>query len=261
MHADVLSITRQDGIEVWTVNRPDAHNAIAPTVMAALSAAVSRAATDAFLRAVVLTGAGNDTFVSGADLKFLRDASPDARLQNDCGMTAALEGLANLPVPIIGALNGQVIGGGVEVALACDLLIAEPHSQVTVKHVAMGISPGWGGFRRLAARVGRGLAAKLLLTAAPVSADEALRAGLFDEVVAPRAALPRALELAQAAARTSPSALAATKALLGRAYACPITLAEEQTLFEVRAASLDHREALTAFFARRPPQYRPRGEG
>jgi enoyl-CoA hydratase/carnithine racemase len=262
MHDDALRITSEDGgIEVWTVNRPEARNAIDPRVAAALTRAVSAARASRSLRAIVLTGAGDAAFVSGADLKFLRDARAEERAANDRCMTEALESLSELPVPVFGALGGPVIGGGVEVALACDVRIGEPHTTFTVKHVAMGISPGWGGFRRLVACVGRSTAAKLLLTATTMPAEEALRVGLVDELCPKGEALTRALELARAVVHSSPSAVADTKALLSRAYTSEISLDEEQALFVARTVAGDHREALEAFFAKRAPAFAPRGEG
>jgi len=262
MHDDVFRIVPHDhGIEIWTIDRPDARNAIDARVAAALNEAVAAARSNPALRAIVLTGSGQVAFVSGADLKFLRDASLAERAANDRAVTEALEGLSDLPVPVIGALNGAVIGGGVEVALACDLRIGEPHSTFTVKHAAMGISPGWGGFRRLVACVGRSTAAKLLLTAATMPAEEALRVGLLDELAPEGGAVARAHELARAVAKNSPSAVADTKALLRRGYACGFTLEDEQALFVARTVAGDHREALNAFFAKRAPAYKPRGEG
>lgn len=263
MHEDVLRIDSEDDgrIAIWTVNRPDARNAIDPRVAAALTRAVSAARANPTLRAVVLTGTGDAAFVSGADLKFLRDASAEERAANDRCMTEALESLSELPVPVIGALGGPVIGGGVEVALACDVRIGEPHTSFTVKHVAMGISPGWGGFRRLIACVGRSTAAKLLLTATTMPAEEALRVGLLDELTARAGALARARELAAAVVQSSPSAVADTKALLAQGYLDGLSLEEEQALFVARTHAGDHREALAAFFAKRTPVFAPRGQG
>src|SRR5690606_19964298 len=129
------------------------------------------------------TGSGETAFVAGADLKLMRDAAPERRAANDTRMLRSLERLEGLPVPVLCALNGAVIGGGSEIALACDLRIAEPHASLTFKHAAMGVSPGWGGLARLCTLVGYSTAARLLFTATPLSAEDALRVGLVDEVV------------------------------------------------------------------------------
>jgi enoyl-CoA hydratase/carnithine racemase len=171
---------------------------------------------------------------------------------------ALLGRIEALPLPVIAAINGAAIGGGTEVALACDLRLAEPSASFTFKHAAMGVTPGWGGLARLAATVGRGTAAKLLFTAQPISAQEAQQLGLVDELVAPGALRQRALELAQVIAQNSPSTVAALKGLLRRAYAGELSLEEEQRVFHASARSADHAEALSAFFAKRPARFSPR---
>ena len=202
---------------------------------------------------MVLTGAGDSVFVSGADLKFLRDADPERRALNDSRMLALMDRLEALPVPVIAALNGAVIGGGSEIAFACDLRIAEPHSTITMKHAAMGVSPGWGGLARLAGLVGRSVAGKLMFTALPVSPEEALRVGLVDELVGTGASRERALELARAIAKNSPSTVSEMKRLLWLTYRVgPEKSREvEREVFLGRASSADHKEALAAFFDRR----------
>jgi enoyl-CoA hydratase len=250
-------------VSVWTFDRPQARNAIDESVVNGLERALAEAEQDAALRAVVLTGSGQAAFVSGADLKFLRDAPPAQREANDARMLALMERLEQLPVPVIAALNGPVVGGGSEIAMACDLRIAEPHVTITLKHAAMGVSPGWGGLARLAGLVGRSAAAKLLFTALPIAAEEALCVGLVDELVEPGHSLARARELAEAVTRVSPSTVAELKRLLWLTYAVGPQLSrnEERRTFLARSRSADHAEALAAFFERRPANFRPRGQG
>jgi enoyl-CoA hydratase/carnithine racemase len=176
-------------------------------------------------------------------------------------MLGLMQRLETLPVPVLAALNGAVVGGGSEIAVACDLRIAEPHVTITMKHAAMGVSPGWGGLARLAGLVGRSTAAKLLFTALPITAQEALRVGLIDEVVEPSHARTRALELAQAVCQTSPTTVAEIKRLLWATYQAADSAADERRTFLARSVSHDHSEALAAFFERRAPLFRPRGEG
>jgi enoyl-CoA hydratase/carnithine racemase len=250
-------------IQVWTFNRPHARNAIDEDMALGLEHALAAAEQATQLRAVVRTGSGESTFVSGADLQFLRDASPERRAANDTRMLELLQRLEELPVPVIGALNGAVVGGGSEIAVACDLRIAEPHVTITMKHAAMGVSPGWGGLARLSGLVGRSTAAKLLFTAVPIAAQEALRVGLIDEVVGPGHAKARSLELAQAICQTSPTTVAEMKRLLWATYRQGATLSapDERRTFLARSVSQDHGEALVAFFEKRAAIFRPRGEG
>lgn len=246
------------GIHIWTVDRPAARNAMSVEIADLLGQAVDAVERDRSVRAVILTGAGNAAFVSGADLKFLHSASPEQRAEMDARMLALLSRIEALDLPVIAALNGAVVGGGMEVALACDIRIADAHVQLTFKHAAMGVTPGWGGFRRLVACVGRSTAARMLFTAQPLSAQEALRVQLIDEVVEGKSARERALELAQAICQTSPGTVRELKRVLSHAYAGPLTLEEEQRVFLASTKSADHAEALSAFFAKRAPAFQPR---
>lgn len=255
-----LTRERTNDVEIWTFDRPAARNAIDPELAGELATAVAQAERDGDLRALVLTGAGDQAFIAGADLKFLRAAEPEVRAELDQTMVELLARLEALPVPVIAALNGVAVGGGTEVALACDMRIAEPHASFTFKHARMGVTPGWGGLGRLVSLVGRGTASKLLFTAQPMDAEEALRAGLVDEVVGPKKARTRALELAEQIAENSPSAVADLKRLLSLAYrqGPALTSAEERRTFLERAHASDHTEALSAFFERRTPRFQPR---
>jgi enoyl-CoA hydratase len=246
------------GIQLWTVDRPSARNAMSVEIAARLERALDDVERDRSVRAVILTGAGNAAFVSGADLKFLQSAEPDARAAMDSAMLALLRRLEALDLPVIAALNGAVVGGGMEVMLACDMRIAEPHVQLTFKHAAMGVTPGWGGFARLVACVGRGTAARLLFTAQPIDAEEALRVQLVDEIVHDQSARERALELAEAVCQTSPGTVRELKRVLRKAYAGPLTLEEEQRVFLESTKSADHKEALSALFEKRAPKFEPR---
>jgi enoyl-CoA hydratase len=255
--SDILRVETSDQVRVWTVNRPAARNAINAEVAGALELALAEAESDPALRALILTGVG-EAFISGADLKFLRSAAPEARLAMDARVLELARRIEALPMPVIAAVNGVAIGGGTELALACDLRIAEPHVTFTFKHAAMGVTPGWGGLARLAATVGRGAAAKLLFTALPVAADEALRIGLIDEIAAPGKATEHALARARAIAMNSPATVGALKLLLRSAYANRLTAEEEQRVFQESTRSADHAEALDAFFAKRPARFAPR---
>jgi enoyl-CoA hydratase/carnithine racemase len=245
---------------VWVVDRPQARNAIDEQVLDGFEAAVTAAEADSTLRAAVLTGEGDAAFIAGADLKLLRSASPEARSSLDGRMYSLLARIEALPFPVIAALNGVVMGGGAEVALACDLRVAETDAAITFKQAAMAVTPGWGGLGRLASLVGRGTASKLLFTAQPMKSDEALRCGLYDEVVANGLGKIRALELADTIAENSPGAIADMKRLLTRVYrdGALASASEERSTFLARAQSADHAEALAAFFERRAPKFEER---
>ena len=253
--SELVHEERCGDVRVWTIDSPRARNAIDGAVADALAARITDAENDPALRAVILTGAGDAVFCAGADLKLLSGGPEEERAAVDARVHALLARLEALPLPVIGALNGVAMGGGCEVALACDLRIAEAHASVTFKHAAMSVTPGWGGLARLARVVGPGIAAKLLFTALPMTADEALRVGLFDEVVPKGKARARALALCAAISETSPSAVANLKWLLQRSYGGVLTDEEERRVFLARTVSDDHREALAAFVDKRTPRF------
>lgn len=253
--SEFVNIERIGQTVVWTVDRPAARNAIDDAVVGELEAALAAAQRDPALRAVVLTGGGESAFISGADLKLLSSGQTTLRAEVDARVLAVLEGMAQLPVPVIAALNGQVLGGGCEVALACDMRIAEPHSSVTFKHASLSVTPGWGGMARLTRVVPSGIAAKLFFTALPIDAEEARRVGLFDEVVAKGESRSRALALAAEVEKNSASAVADLKHLLRLGYAGALDQAEETRVFLARTTSADHLEALAAFRDKRRPRF------
>lgn len=263
MTADVrarpLKIERIDRTLVWTIDRPEAKNALNRETMALLLQAAEDARRDPTLRAVVITGAG-DAFVSGGDLRELRDATTEAQATafSEAGaeLCARLEAL---PVPVIAALPGPALGGGAELALACDLRVADARATMSFRQVRMGVTTAWGTVARLVALVGRSTAARLLYTSHDLSAADAKVAGLVDEVVANGSCTEVAIAWALDATQGSPAAIASMKALLRTACAPSDALAaEERRRFVETWTGPDHAEAMSAYFERRPPKWRER---
>ena len=238
-------------VVVWTIDRPQQRNALDLATMTALAGAV-RAAASSQARAAILTATG-DIFVAGGDLKELSGhTAADAERLTDVG-AALTSALVALPFPVIAALNGPVIGGGAEIAIACDLRIGHPRARLSFKQVRMGVTTSWGSVPRLTGIVGTGSAARLLYAAHDLAAHECLRIGLYDAVDDD----PRALALSWAAdiAAGAPSAIAAMKELVQTAGD---TRALERERFVSRWSSGDHEEAVTAFFGKRPAVFGPR---
>jgi enoyl-CoA hydratase/carnithine racemase len=253
-----LAVERRGDVEIWSLSRPEAKNALDAASFAALGAAVGRARTDAALRAVVLTGAG-DTFASGGDLRELRTATTeaDAVRVSELGRSVC-DGIASLPVPVLAALPGAAIGGGAELSVACDLRVADARASISFKHARMGVTTAWGVLGKLVAMVGPGAASRLLLAGHAVGAEEALRLGLVDAVTDDGGCVARALAWADDVARAAPGAVARLKALLREATgpAAPLR-ALERDLFVAAWTSADHREAVEAFFGKRDPRWLP----
>lgn len=256
--AETVRLSREGGVVLLTIDRPEVKNALDLETIEALSEIVEGLARDPGVRAVVLTGAGG-AFISGGDLKdFLRLDAPQAGKQMARRMQSVVARLEALEVPVIAAMEGVALGGGAEVSLACDMRIASESLRLAFKQVSLGIMVGWGGGQRLLRLVGRSRALRLLLTGASLTAEQALRIGLVDEVVPPGEAVGAALGLAREIAAQPTRAVRATKralhhgAELGRAEAA----AFEAECFATLWGSPDHREAVAALMEKRAPSFR-----
>lgn len=252
----MLRVERQGPILVWTIDRPQAKNALNRATFEELLDRVREAALDRDVRAAVLTGSGH-MFVAGADLREMhgRQTPQEAEQLSDRGY-ALTTAMAELPFPVIAALPGPAIGGGAELALACDLRVADVRAYITFKHVRMGVTTSWGTLPRLVALVGTGPAARLLYTAHELTAAEGKLLGLINEVTENGLAIPTALAWASDIALGSPKAVAEMKRLF-RTVTDPGAdiRALERRCFIDTASGPDHRDAVEAFFERRPPQW------
>lgn len=252
-----IDVERRDTVALVTVNRPEALNAIDLEHAQALRAALEQLATDGAVRAAVLTGAGEKAFVAGADIRYMHGLSPlEARKWGELGHRCA-ELLETMPKPTIAAVNGFALGGGCELALACDLRLAASTAKLGQPEINLGIMPGWGGSQRLARTTTLGYAKELVFTGRTVGGEEALARGLVNEVHEPAELLPRALALAGELAGKSPLALAAAKEATNLACSGDHrdNLNAEAMLFSLLFASEDQSEGMAAFVEKREPRF------
>ncbi len=252
-----VDVARADGIATVTMNRPEALNAFTSEQLAAMLETIRSLRGDRSVRCVILTGAGARAFAAGADIKEMVDKTGDqgaafGRLGH--AVAGALEGL---PQPTIAAVNGFALGGGTEVALACDIRLASENAVFAQPEVTLGILPGWGATQRLTRLVGPGLAAEIILSGRRVNADEALRIGLVNAVYPSDRLMAEALKLANQIAANSPRALAAAKRAMQLAFngATASGLDTEARLFGESFGTADQREGMTAFIEKRPPVF------
>src|SRR5919204_75114 len=250
-------VERKDGAALVTLDRPDALNALNRAQLTELRDRLAELAADDEVRAVVLTGAGDRAFAAGADIKEMEPMSVDeahawGALGHECGRL-----LETMPKPTIAAINGFALGGGCELALACDIRYASTDAKVGQPETNIGIVPGWGGTQRLPRMVGIGVAKELIYSGRMVDAEEALRVGLVNAVFPPQELLERALELARSLAAKSPLVLAAAKELVNRSLQGDLGagLDDEAGKFAQLFASEDQKEGMRAFLEKREPRF------
>lgn len=251
----MIRVDREDAVAIVTVDRQDALNALDVATLSQLRDELRTLAEDDAARAVVLTGAGDRAFVAGADIKYMSGLEVDEA--KEWGALGHETGhlLETMAKPTIAAVNGFALGGGCELALACDIRYASSRAKLGQPEVNLGIIPGWGGTQRLARVCGLGVAKELIFTGRTVDADEALRIGLVTGVHDP--VLDKARQTAQLLASKSPVALRAMKDLANRALAGDhgANLEAEAECFGELFASEDATEGLTAFVEKREPKF------
>lgn len=254
----VIKISDQAGVRTITVNRPEQHNALNRDVVEALGRAIEDAEGNAEIGSLVLTGAGDKSFVAGADIAEMMEASPEEAERIARNAASVHERLRRCGKPSIAAVNGYCMGGGLELAIACDIRMAATSAIFALPEIRLGVIPGAGGATRLARIIGDGPARALCLTGAPIDAARAFALGLVTELVEPAelkiAAQKRAAELAAFGA----AALAQLKGVLDRSADCDLATAEalEQKAFALCFASPDQRKGMKAFLEKRKPRFR-----
>jgi enoyl-CoA hydratase len=252
-----VEVSRQGAVAVVTVSRPEALNALNSETNALLLAAVGELSADEGVRAVVLTGAGEKSFVAGADIPEMSTLTAEKARRFGALGQAVMSGIETAPQPWIAAVNGYALGGGCELALACDIRLAAENAKFGQPEVTLGITPGFGGTQRLPRNVGDGWAKYLVLSGRHIRADEALRIGLVQGVYARDELMPQALKLAGEMASRSPLAMRYCKAAVHAAADSDITTGQgiERDLFALSFATSDQTEGMAAFLDKRPPEY------
>jgi len=247
----------KDGVGIATINRPEALNALNSTVIEELSALVNEIENDKALRALVITGEGR-SFVAGADIA--EQCPLDLAGGRAWGRrgSALFRRIELLEIPTIAAVNGFALGGGCELAMACDIILASEKAKFGQPEVGLGITPGFSGTQRLARRIGAARAKELIFSGKMIKAEEAKEMGLVNAVHAPEALMDAAMEMAQSFAKNAPIAVKYSKACIDRGLQTDLDsgIAMENELFAMCFGTEDQKEGMTAFLEKRPAQFK-----
>jgi len=254
---ETLLCDKRDGVGYVTINRPQRLNALNRQVIDELLGVFEDLRRDAEVRVAILTGSGDKAFVAGADINELAALAPVEGEETARRGQRVLDLIENLGKPVIAAINGYALGGGCELAMACTLRIAAESARLGQPEVKLGLIPGYGGTQRLPRLIGKSQAVEIILTGEPVSAQEAFRLGLVNQVVPADDLIPAAERLAQRIIAAAP--LAVRFALEAVQRGMEVSTAEgqalEAALFGLTCTTADMKEGTRAFLEKRPPKF------
>jgi enoyl-CoA hydratase len=253
-YTSILAETRGK-VGLITIHRPQAMNALNPELLGELFQALTAYEVDPSIGAMLITGSER-AFAAGADIKFMAGASSAEMRAN--GFVELFDGLRKIKKPVIAAVSGFALGGGCELALACDLIIASETARFGQPEVSIGVIPGAGGTQRLARALGKVIAMEMVLNNRTLSASEALEFGLVNRVVPVELLLEESLSMASEIAGRAPLAVAAAKQAVNNAFEFSLSagLSEERNIFYALFDTFDQKEGMQAFLEKRKPQWR-----
>jgi len=253
-----IRFEKKSQIAYLTIDRPKVLNALNMATMQELRQAFAAIKEDAEVRVAILTGSGEKAFVAGADIGELSQHTPVSAKEYTHQGQATIDAIENLGKPVIACINGFALGGGCELAMACTMRLASDNAKLGQPEVKLGLMPGYGGTQRLPRLVGRGIAMQLVLTGEMISAQEAHRIGLVNEVVPSAELIPRAEAIAAKIVANAPLAIQYAMEAVNHGLDLPLAegLFLEATLFGVCCATEDKNEGTKAFLEKRPAQFK-----
>lgn len=254
---DIVRLQSESGIAGITLNRPESLNALNPDLLATLERTFDELAKDQNLRVVTLTGAGPKAFVAGADISSMNSYGPRGISEYLELGQRVMRKIELLPVPVLALVNGYALGGGLELALACDIIIASDTAKLGQPEVNLGIIPGFGGTQRLIGRCGVGEARRLCYTGDLITGEEAKMIGLADKVVPQATLLEEGLKMAKTIAEKAPLAIRGCKKVIRRSEEARLLsgLRLEVEEFQMLFATVDRAEGMDAFLAKRAAKF------
>jgi enoyl-CoA hydratase len=256
---DRILFSQSDGIARITLNRPDKLNALDPEMLASIRTHLHSIDVDPAVRVLIFTGTGDRSFCVGADITVWSDLAPIEMWRSWVRVgSAVFDQLARLRVPTIAALNGYTFGGGLELALACDLRIAVTDTEFSSPEVKIGTVPGWGGTQRLANTIGTARAKQMIFTGERISTDVASRWGLINEHCDRDSFIALVQQLAETIAANAPMSVQLAKAAIDGRSDGSLGVALESMAGALAATTEDGKEGIRAFQEKRPPQFKGR---
>ena len=255
MDYEFLKIERQDGITVMKISAPKSLNALNSTILKEIDSFVS--GLDNSTRVLIITGDGEKSFVAGADISEMAHLNEPQGFEFGRLGAQVFRKIETLPIPVIAAVNGFALGGGCELAMACDIRIASVKAKFGQPEVGLGIIPGFSGTHRLPKLIGQGYAKEMIYTGKVIRADEALRIGLVNAIYEPEELMPKALEMATMMLKNAPVAIRLAKQSINEGYDLDAdgAIALENKLFGQCFATKDQKEGMDAFLNKRKADF------
>jgi enoyl-CoA hydratase len=258
MSDDVVLVKKDGPIAVVTINRPKALNALNSAVLDALGSAADDLAADDAIRVVIVTGSGEKSFVAGADISEMVEMTPLQAREFMSKGHRVMNRLQYMEKPVIAAINGFCLGGGLELAMACDIRYASEKARIGLPEVGLGIHPGFGGTQRLPRLVGQGKASEMVFTGKHIKADEAFQIGLVQKVAPPEKLMEEVMGLAKTICKQGPVAVKMAKASVNQGLATDF---RSGLKFEIQSvaqtfATEDLKEGMKAFLEKRKPEFK-----
>ena len=255
MDYEFLKIERQDGITVMKISAPKSLNALNSTILKEIDSFVS--GLDATTRVLIITGDGEKSFLAGADISEMAHLNEPEGFEFGRLGAQVFRKIETLPIPVIAAVNGFALGGGCELAMACDIRIASVKAKFGQPEVGLGIIPGFSGTHRLPKLIGQGYAKEMIYTGKVIRADEALRIGLVNATYEPEELMPKALEMAAMMLKNAPVAIRLAKQSINEGYDLDAdgAIALENKLFGQCFATKDQKEGMDAFLNKRKADF------